>query len=71
MALVATIVIATAGTTAVASAQADAKPTASDVGVTAKEIRIAVVADVDNTLAPGLFAGARAGVEGWASMAMA
>ncbi len=66
MALVATIVLATAGTSAVASAQADDKPTGSDVGVTAKEIRVAVVADVDNQLAPGLFQGAVAGMEGWA-----
>jgi len=66
VALVATIVLATAGTSAVATAQADEKPAASDVGVTAKEIRVAVVADVDNTLAPALFAGSVAGMEGWA-----
>ena len=30
---------------------------ASDVGITAEEIRIAVVADVDNQLRPGLFSG--------------
>lgn len=66
MALVATIVLATAGTSAVASAQADEKPDASDIGVTAKEIRVAVVADVDNTLAPALFQGSVAGMEGWA-----
>ncbi len=66
VALVATIVLATTGTIGVAFAQAGAKPSASDVGVTAKEIRVAVVADVDNTLAPALFQGSRAGVEGWA-----
>jgi ABC-type branched-subunit amino acid transport system substrate-binding protein len=38
--------------------------TATDVGVTADEIRIAVVADVENPLVPGFFAGAVAGVEG-------
>ncbi len=41
-----------------------AELTATDVGVTADEIRIAVVADVENPLVPGFFAGAVAGVEG-------
>jgi ABC-type branched-subunit amino acid transport system substrate-binding protein len=40
---------------------ADEKPTASEIGVTAKEIHIATVADVDNSIAPGLFKG---GVDG-------
>ena len=40
---------------------ADEKPTDSEIGVTAKEIHIAMVADVDNALAPGLFQG---GVDG-------
>jgi ABC-type branched-subunit amino acid transport system substrate-binding protein len=40
---------------------ADEKPTASEIGVTAKEIHIATVADVDNAIAPGLFKG---GVDG-------
>ena len=42
------------------------KPTASEVGITADEIRIAVIADVENPLAPGLFQGSVEGVEGWA-----
>ena len=29
------------------------KPTATEVGVTATEIRIAVIADVDNPIVPG------------------
>jgi len=36
---------------------------ATDVGVTASTIRIAVVADVDNSLQPGLFGGSVAGVQ--------
>jgi ABC-type branched-subunit amino acid transport system substrate-binding protein len=36
----------------------------TDVGVTPKEIRIAVVADVENPLVPGFFAGSVAGVKG-------
>ncbi len=46
---------------------ADEKPTDSEIGVTAKEIHIAMVADVDNALAPGLFQlgvdGAKGGVK--------
>jgi len=37
----------------------------SDVGVTAKTIRVAVIADVDNSIAPGVLQGIVDGVEGW------
>jgi ABC-type branched-subunit amino acid transport system substrate-binding protein len=40
---------------------ANEKPTATEIGVDAKTIHIAIVADVDNALAPGLFQG---GVDG-------
>ena len=43
------------------SGAADAKPQATEIGVTADEIHIATVADVDNSIAPGLFKG---GVDG-------
>ena len=43
---------------------ADAAPKATEVGVTAKEIHIATVADVDNSIAPGLFKGGVDGVTG-------
>jgi ABC-type branched-subunit amino acid transport system substrate-binding protein len=44
-----------------------AKPTASsDVGITPTEIKIAVVADVDTPLAPGLFQGVVDGFNGFA-----
>ena len=46
-----------------ASAQSDAAPKATDIGVTAKKIRIAVVADVDNPFAPSLFQGGVNGVK--------
>jgi ABC-type branched-subunit amino acid transport system substrate-binding protein len=46
-----------------ASAQSE-KPTASDVGVTANEIRIGVVADNDNPFVPGIFKGAADAVQG-------
>ena len=51
-----------------ASAQSGSeKPQASEVGVTAKEIHIGVVADVDNPFAPGLFQGAVDGVKAGAA----
>jgi ABC-type branched-subunit amino acid transport system substrate-binding protein len=58
----------TLGTTAMAAnAQGGSeKPTASDVGITPGEIHVAVIADVENPLAPGLFQGSPNGVEGWA-----
>lgn len=39
-------------------------PKATEVGVSADEIHIAVIADVDNPFAPGAFKGAELGVEG-------
>ncbi len=42
----------------------DTATKATDVGITADEIRIAVVADVDNAVVPGFFAGSVAGVKG-------
>jgi len=66
--LVGTVTAALAALSAVpASAQSSAKPTATEVGVTASEIHIAVVADVDNPLAPGLFKGAVDGVKAGAA----
>ncbi len=49
------------------SAAQTTKPQASEVGVTATTIRIAVVADVVNSLEPGLFAGPVAAVRGFAT----
>ena len=57
----------TGAATLPASAQSSgAAPEATEVGVTAKEIRIAVLADVDNPIAPGLLEGSRDAVEGFA-----
>jgi hypothetical protein len=47
-----------------ALAQSGETPKATEVGVTATEIHIAVIADVDNPFAPGLFKGAVDGVKG-------
>ena len=40
------------------------KPTATEVGITPTEIHIAVIADVDNSFAPGLFKASVDGVKG-------
>jgi hypothetical protein len=39
-------------------------PKATDVGITAKEIHVAVIADVDNSIVPNLFKGSKDAVEG-------
>ncbi|MFN8025462.1 MAG: ABC transporter substrate-binding protein [Acidimicrobiia bacterium] len=52
--------------TATAQSGSD-KPAATEVGVSATEIRIAVIADVDNPFAPGLFKGAVDGVKAGAA----
>lgn len=46
-----------------ATAQSGTKLQATEIGVTQSEIHIAVIADVDNPLAPGLFKGAVQGVK--------
>jgi hypothetical protein len=53
------------GMTAVAGAQSDSKESleASDVGITSTEIRIAVIADVDNPFQAGLFKGSADAVQ--------
>jgi hypothetical protein len=47
-----------------ASTTTSEKPAATEVGVTATEIHIAVIADVDNPIVPGVFQGAVDGVRG-------
>jgi ABC-type branched-subunit amino acid transport system substrate-binding protein len=65
--LVTVAALAFGGMAAVASAQGGSeKPQATEIGVTAKEIRIAVLADVDTPVAPGLFKGSADAVEGFA-----
>jgi hypothetical protein len=52
-------------TTISASAQSSAeKPKATEVGITATEIHVAVIADVDSPLSPNLFKGSKDAVEG-------
>jgi Periplasmic binding protein len=67
--LVGALSAALAATSALpASAQSSSPaPKATEIGVTANEIHIAIVADVDNALAPGLFKGAVDGVKAGAA----
>ena len=62
-AIVATV---TAGAPAAVSAATgtNEKPTATEIGVSSTEIRIAVIADVDNPIVPGVFQGSVDGVRG-------
>lgn len=65
--IVACVVLATAMLAgSPASAQSSSKTAASDVGITAKTIRVAVVDDVDNPIVPGVLQGIVDGVNGWA-----
>ncbi len=65
------VVVASIATATVASAAdgsgdgGDQAPAATDVGVTADEIRIAVLADVENDLQPGLFQGTPDAMQGF------
>jgi len=61
------IVVGLAGVSTTAGAQSsDEKPKATDVGITAKEIHVAVLADVDNTIVPNLFKGSKDAMQGMA-----
>jgi Periplasmic binding protein len=62
-ALIATMLTPVAGAQ---SGGGSEKPTDSEIGVSADEIRIAVIADVENAPAPGLFQGSVDGVRGFA-----
>ncbi len=55
-------------TLAPASAPRTAKPKADDIGITDTEIRLAIIADVENPIVPGLFQGAVDAVRAWAKL---
>jgi hypothetical protein len=59
-------VVAATAVTAGAQSSGGEKPKATDVGITATEIHIAVIADVDNPIVPNLFKGPKDAVEGFA-----
>ncbi len=64
-ALVAMIAMVGSATPMGAAGQGE-EPAAPEIGVTADEIRIGVIADVENQLSPGLFKGAADSVEAFA-----
>ena len=66
IAVAAVAVLVTLGSAlAGAPAGAQSSTSESEVGVSAKTIRVAVVADVDNSFAPGVLKGIVDGVQGW------
>jgi Periplasmic binding protein len=62
-----TAAVALASTASAGAQSSSDKPKATEIGVTATEIHIAIAADVDNPFAPGLFQGAVDGVKGAAA----
>ena len=66
MVLCVAVVVTSVAATAVAGAQSTGKekPAAGEVGITATEIHIALIADVDNSFAPGLFQASVDGLQG-------
>ena len=63
--LCAVIIASIAALSSTAGAQSSSeKPKATDIGITDKEIHIAVVADVDNAIVPNLFKSEKDAVEG-------
>ncbi|MFN8027566.1 MAG: ABC transporter substrate-binding protein [Acidimicrobiia bacterium] len=63
------VVIAALGSTVVAAgAQSSGKAKAADVGITDTEIRLAVVADVDTPIQPGLFQASVDAMKAWAKV---
>ncbi len=64
VATVTVLALVALGATAATGQSSSEKPKATEIGVTATEIHIAIIADVDNPFAPGLFKGAVDGVKG-------
>ena len=62
-----TAALALATTSSAVAQSGNEAPKATEIGVTAKEIHIAVAADVDNPFAPGLFQGSVDGVKAGAA----
>src|SRR5262249_37754712 len=55
-------------TTVVGAGAQSSKPKADDVGITATEIRLAVIADLDNSLATGVFKASVDAMNAWAKV---
>jgi ABC-type branched-subunit amino acid transport system substrate-binding protein len=63
--------VALVGAPAGAQSSTTSGSSGNEVGVTAKTIKVAVIADVDNSFAPGVLQGIVDGVQGWAKYANA
>jgi ABC-type branched-subunit amino acid transport system substrate-binding protein len=68
LAVVLTVVIALLGVSAVGAGAQGSKPKADDVGITDTEIRLAVIADVDTPIQPGLFQKSVDAMKAWAEV---
>jgi ABC-type branched-subunit amino acid transport system substrate-binding protein len=68
LAVVLTVVIALLGISAVGAGAQSSKPKADDVGITDSEIRLAVIADVDTSIQPGLFQKSVDAMKAWAEL---
>jgi ABC-type branched-subunit amino acid transport system substrate-binding protein len=55
-------------TTAIGAGAQSSKPKADEVGITDTQIRLAVIADVDNSLAPGVFKASVDAMRAWAKV---
>jgi hypothetical protein len=65
VAVLAVVGVALAGIPAGAQSSTSTESSGNEVGVTAKTIRVAVIADVDNSIVPGVLQGIVDGVKGW------
>ncbi len=61
-------VVAVTGSTFTAAGAQSAKPKADDVGITGTEMRLAVIADVDTPVQPGLFEKSVDAMRAWATV---
>jgi ABC-type branched-subunit amino acid transport system substrate-binding protein len=68
LAVVLTVVTALLGVSAVGAGAQSSKPKADDVGITDSEIRLAVIADVDTSIQPGLFQKSVDAMKAWAEL---
>lgn len=68
LAVALTVVTALLGVTAAGAGAQSSKPKADDVGITDSEIRLAVIADVDTPIQPGLFEKSVDAMKAWAKV---
>jgi ABC-type branched-subunit amino acid transport system substrate-binding protein len=66
--LILVVVIGLLGSTVAAAGAQSSKPKADDVGITSSQIRLAVIADVDTSVQPGLFQKSVDAMKAWAKI---